>query len=113
MKREEKLIGASLDAKVYIYTQQPQLQQLLKDYEKELGRIFIVSQIHLSAQKTPEYQESECSFTDLTDKVRLAVSVMKADGDKCPRCWVYSTEIGKDVNHPSLCPKCTEAVKGS
>lgn len=34
----------------------------------------------------------------------------KADGEKCERCWVYSTEIGKVESLPGVCPKCVEAL---
>jgi hypothetical protein len=22
------------------------------------------------------------------------------------RCWVFSEELGRDPNHPKICPKC-------
>ena len=36
----------------------------------------------------------------------VAVAVAKAEGEKCPRCWIYSTEIGADPAHPDVCPRC-------
>jgi isoleucyl-tRNA synthetase len=38
------------------------------------------------------------------------VQATKAQGDKCPRCWHYSTEIGKTSAHPTICPKCIQAL---
>ena len=42
----------------------------------------------------------------------LAVGVEKARGEKCERCWIYSTELGSDPSHPSLCPRCAAVVGG-
>ena len=41
----------------------------------------------------------------------LSVAVTRCGGVKCPRCWNYSNEAGKDPDHPDLCPRCAEAVK--
>jgi len=42
----------------------------------------------------------------------LVIKLDKADGDKCERCWIYSTEVGKNAEHKSLCPRCVDVVKG-
>ncbi|MDL2272889.1 hypothetical protein LJC23_07670, partial [Desulfovibrio sp. OttesenSCG-928-I05] len=41
----------------------------------------------------------------------LAISVRHADGEKCARCWIYSTELGTDPAYPDTCPRCTEVLK--
>ena len=41
----------------------------------------------------------------------LAVSVAKAVGEKCERCWIYSDELGSDPEHPTLCPRCAAVMK--
>ena len=41
----------------------------------------------------------------------LAIGVEKAHGEKCERCWIYSTELGTDAEHPTLCPRCTAVIK--
>ena len=40
----------------------------------------------------------------------LAVGVAKAAGEKCERCWIYSTELGSDPAHPTLCPRCAKVM---
>ncbi len=40
-----------------------------------------------------------------------AIVVTKADGETCERCWVVTPEVGKDSDHPTLCPRCAEVVK--
>ena len=34
-----------------------------------------------------------------------------AEGQKCERCWKYSTEVGENKEHPTLCHRCAEAIK--
>ena len=37
--------------------------------------------------------------------------VVRATGEKCERCWVYSETVGKDSEHPTLCSRCASVVK--
>jgi isoleucyl-tRNA synthetase len=39
------------------------------------------------------------------------VEVERADGDKCERCWKYTTEVGQDAEFPTLCAACKKAVQ--
>jgi len=41
----------------------------------------------------------------------LRIEVVKADGEKCPRCWQWSRDIGRNSNYPELCPKCASAME--
>ena len=40
----------------------------------------------------------------------LSIAVVNADGEKCPRCWNYSTHIGESTEHPHLCDRCVDAI---
>jgi isoleucyl-tRNA synthetase len=40
----------------------------------------------------------------------LSVTVERAPGGKCERCWGYFTDLGSDANHPALCVRCTKVV---
>nr|WP_293232174.1 zinc finger domain-containing protein [Microcoleus sp. PH2017_05_CCC_O_A] len=42
----------------------------------------------------------------------LAIGVVKADGQKCDRCWNYSTHVGESIEHPVICERCVSAVDG-
>lgn len=87
--RAEKTIGASLEAEVSI-TANGNLFTLLKEY-KDLREFLIVSEVVL---KEGDYK----------------IEAKKAKGEKCVRCWIYSTEISHDEKHPGVCPKCVEAL---
>jgi isoleucyl-tRNA synthetase len=38
------------------------------------------------------------------------IQAEKAPGEKCVRCWVYSTEISQESSTLGVCPKCVEAL---
>ncbi len=90
--RNEKQIGSSLEAKVILTTAKPTTMFLL-DHFTELRYIFIVSQV--------EVHEGD-AFT---------VRIEKADGEKCERCWNYSTRVGEFDRYPTVCERCSEALQ--
>lgn len=87
--RAQKIIGSSLEAKVVIKSDGP-LFEILKNFSG-LREFLIVSEVILV-------------------KDTFQVSASKADGEKCVRCWTYSTQIGQNSQYPGICPKCTEAL---
>ncbi|MEI6701970.1 MAG: isoleucine--tRNA ligase [Deltaproteobacteria bacterium] len=103
LARVAKAIGHSLDAAVTI-TAQPELLGFLREYETELQSIFIVSKAVTASEIDGESWASETVEG-------LKIQVTAAPGVKCERCWCYSEELGTDVGHPAICPKCTTAVK--
>jgi isoleucyl-tRNA synthetase len=40
----------------------------------------------------------------------LEVTIQKAEGAKCERCWNYSTHVGENRRYPTVCERCTEAL---
>jgi isoleucyl-tRNA synthetase len=42
----------------------------------------------------------------------LSIGVVKADGEKCDRCWNYSVHVGESHEHPLLCERCIPALAG-
>lgn len=100
--RREKTIGHSLDAKVELHAEGEALE-ILKSVEKDLATLLIVSQ----AVVVPSVQDGAAA----TGREDLKVTVMAAEGEKCERCWIYSDEVGKDAEHPTLCARCAAAVK--
>ena len=43
----------------------------------------------------------------------VAVSVAKAAGEKCERCWHWETDVGSHPEHPTICGRCVRAVQES
>src|SRR3989338_1891093 len=112
-KRVKKDIGHSLDAEVRFYSTAIQtnwetvglsslfgnlfknakdLIDFIKDNSKLLEDILIVSKV------------------SLVDSNEMIISVRKAPGMKCERCWHYSERVGESAEHPAICERCWEAV---
>ena len=41
-----------------------------------------------------------------------AQAVIRAEGEKCQRCWKYFAELSADPEHPGICRRCLEVVQG-
>ncbi|HEX4945666.1 MAG TPA: isoleucine--tRNA ligase, partial [Blastocatellia bacterium] len=89
--RNAKLIGAGLEAKVTI-TADADTRAFLESFGVDLRFMFIVSQV------------------ELQDGAELKVEVAKADGEKCERCWNYTTDVGVNVAYPGACGRCAENI---
>jgi isoleucyl-tRNA synthetase len=90
--RNDKLIGAPLEARVRLRAA-GDVYALLKQYEGELPALFIVSQVELES-----------------GEAALDIAVERAAGQKCERCWKYSTDIGADARYPTICWPCAGAI---
>ncbi len=86
--RAAKLIGKSLEAKITISANADKLA-VLKSFGDELKTVFIVSQVELTEGDSDE----------------LKVEVAVADGEKCDRCWMHSTD-GVKTEDGYLCKRC-------
>ncbi|MBI5197168.1 MAG: class I tRNA ligase family protein, partial [Nitrospirae bacterium] len=98
------LMGHSLEACVEIYGS-GDLHTFLKNYEKDLPALWIVSGARLAEGNAPD-------GSYISEEIEgLRVNVLPAPGGKCERCWNYSTYVGQDSDHLTLCKRCTEVVK--
>ena len=100
LARNEKIIGKPLEAKVELFAQ-GELYDFLKSVEADLPEIFITSSVTVSNG------EGEVKG----DVEGLSVTVSKADGEKCERCWKFSSTVGSDAEHPTLCAHCASVMK--
>lgn len=104
LARAEKKIGKSLDAKVTIFTEQPGFLALLGKFtEAELATVFITSGAHVVNAVGPDNAHHP------EDGKLLWVLVEAADGDKCDRCWCYSTH-GEHTEDGFICDRCRAIV---
>eukprot|EP00268_Persea_americana_P043047 TRINITY_DN4314_c0_g1_i1.p1 TRINITY_DN4314_c0_g1~~TRINITY_DN4314_c0_g1_i1.p1 ORF type:complete len:1095 (-),score=214.02 TRINITY_DN4314_c0_g1_i1:857-4141(-) len=116
--RVGKLIGSSLDAKVYLHTTHSEMASRLQQMcaasndADRLHRIFITSQVevlpHLDSGLTAKIPYS--GQYHLQEKTQIWIGVSRADGTKCERCWNYSPKVGSFVEHPTLCDRCFNVV---
>jgi isoleucyl-tRNA synthetase len=97
--RKEKQIGSSLQAKVIIAAPQAELS-LLERYARELPMLFIVSEVEL---KTLHADETGPDAAPV-------VTIERADGVKCERCWRYVRSVSKDPAWAGICDRCQDAL---
>ena len=99
-ERQTGLIGHSLDARVLLNIANAEYS-FIKDYtENEVSDLFIVSQVKFV---NDSLAESEIEG--------ISISVEKASGEKCERCWKYDEEVGHDHNHSDVCPRCASVLE--
>lgn len=90
---KEKTIKGSLEAKVTLSAGGERLE-FLKKAEPELTDAFIVSDIEI-----------------FDNNGELEISVEKAEGEKCERCWTISKTVGQNSEHPTICANCCKNLK--
>ncbi len=94
--RQAGTIGNSLDARVAISAGNA-AAELLRRHKQDLRYVLIVSQVEVTEDPALASES-------------VSVSVSRAAGAKCERCWNYSPEVGADADLPTLCERCLPVV---
>jgi isoleucyl-tRNA synthetase len=114
--RVEKMIGSSLEAKALIYINDQTLRSTIAALNPDIGNgvdelryLFLTSQVELldSADKLQALKTLRVQGED-----NWEIGVLNADGEKCDRCWNYSTHVGESAEHPLICERCVSALAG-
>ena len=92
--RNDKVIGKSLEAKVYLNLLDED-KETLKDILPNLKQLFIVSDVVITVEDLPKYEYCK-------------VKIQKFEGKRCERCWNYFNE--KELTN-NICPRCEEVLK--
>ncbi len=90
---KEKTVKSSLEVKVTLAAGGAKYE-FLRKAEAELAAVFIVSEVEI-----------------VDNGAELEITVEKAEGEKCERCWTVSKTVGSDDVHPTLCSHCCEILK--
>ena len=101
---KDRIIGNSLDAKVMLHSTDAEIQKFLVENREKLELALIVSEVEI-------VKNIDETFTKGEEATDLYIKVLHAEGEKCERCWRYSKELGKDPEHPTLCPRCASVLK--
>jgi isoleucyl-tRNA synthetase len=104
--RQARQIGSALEAAVAIRTDK-ELVQLLMQYPDHLPPLFIVSKVTVE-ERQPGDQTVALPYGV---PAFLAVTITKAPGSKCARCWRYDPAVGQAADHPELCARCAPVVR--
>ena len=95
--RKNKQIGSSLQAKVVLSASVAELA-LLERYARDLPMLFIVSEVELRP-------------ADVAHQPALPrVTIERAGGVKCERCWRYVNRVSSDPAWAGLCERCQDAL---
>lgn len=92
--RAEGKVGSSLQATVRLAANE-QDYALLSSLGDDLKFVLITSAVELLAG------------------AELAVQVLPSTALKCERCWHWRADVGHDVDHPTLCGRCTSNLWGA
>ena len=80
-----------------IYTGEPAIIELFDEFDQDLIReMLIVSQLEL---KKKEGEDTE-------------IVVERAEGEKCARCWHYSTDTETRGEFENICERCYRILAG-
>ncbi|CAK9883988.1 MAG: Isoleucine--tRNA ligase [Candidatus Erwinia impunctatus] len=104
--RADKRIGSALEASVTLYADAA-LSSKLTQLGDELRFVLLTS----SAQ-VADYTEAKEDAQQSELLSGLKVALTKAEGEKCPRCWHYASDIGNNSTYPDLCGRCVTNVAG-
>lgn len=96
--RNQKLIGSGLEAQVTVAAGEPAYSVLAR-YQDQLRYVFIVSAVKL---------ERAASGNGTSG---IIVTVDKAPGKKCERCWNYSIHVGENAAYPTICERCSAVLR--
>jgi isoleucyl-tRNA synthetase len=125
--RNDKLVGASLDAAAVIYAPDAATREILDSVDGDVNLVYPpvksngVDDLRTTLMLSQvELVDSEEAVTSACDEKYVATSdtlsgcivgVKKASGEKCGRCWFYDDQVGKlGLPHEDICQRCNEAI---
>lgn len=117
------------DEQIYKFSKLADIRNIINKYiEKEIQSKNIKSSLEVSlkvtannddfellnAENIKPYVKEGLIISDFVlnkkDSGEIEVSVEKASGEKCERCWCISESVGQDPDHPTLCKRCSEVL---
>ncbi|PKL52033.1 MAG: isoleucine--tRNA ligase [Nitrospira bacterium HGW-Nitrospira-1] len=103
LKRAEKFIGNSLEARLRIFLPE-EYRPLAQSYLAFLPAFFLVSALQLTRENLDGAYEGN-------NIQGLQVLVERASGSKCQRCWNWSGSVGSFEEAPDLCARCHNVLQ--
>jgi isoleucyl-tRNA synthetase len=102
IERQDKRIGASLEAAPVVHVADPATRAALASVD--FADLCITSDLTLSADPAPAG-----AFFSLDDVPGVAVAPSLAIGEKCARCWKILPDVGTHA-HAGVCARCDAAL---
>jgi isoleucyl-tRNA synthetase len=98
--RGQGVIGSPLEARVTLAVRDPALQRECEAHRETLAEAFVVSGVAIQRDSAPSGEGAP-----------VQVTVERAPGKKCQRCWKYLASVGSQAAHPELCERCARVVR--
>jgi isoleucyl-tRNA synthetase len=98
-KRKDKIIGTALGASVELKTS-GELGRLLERHRADLPMLFNVSEVALLMDAASDGED-------------VRVTVDRAPGVKCARCWRYVPSVRTEPQWEGICDRCVDALGGT
>jgi isoleucyl-tRNA synthetase len=99
-------IGKSLEADVTLVVGD-EAEAAFKDISvMDLKTLFIVSSVCIKQDGIASEGYEGTEFKGVT------IAVKPSGAPKCARCWIHDADVGKNAEHPGLCPRCLGVVTG-
>jgi len=92
--RAGKMIGQSLEADITLYGNVPT--------DVDLAKLFIVSHVDVK-----EADDTVADSVEIEGLGRIGITMSRARGTKCGRCWQYREEVAEEGG---LCARCQSVV---
>ena len=124
--RNDKLVGASLDAAAFVYVPDEATRSILDNLDgdrdlvsppvktngvDDLRTSLMLSQVNLVDSEDAVSEACEAIYVSKGEKSGCTVGVRQAEGSKCGRCWFYDEKVGKlGLPHADLCQRCDDAI---
>ncbi|HAW78044.1 MAG TPA: isoleucine--tRNA ligase, partial [Alteromonas australica] len=103
--RKDGELGGSLEASIELYASES-LYNVLVKLEDELRFVLITSGATLTKVDSAPEGAKETSVDGLW------LTVGKASGEKCVRCWHHREDVGSHEGHEALCGRCVTNIEG-
>nr|MDJ0828073.1 class I tRNA ligase family protein [Rhodobacter sp.] len=101
IQRQDKVIGASLEAAPVVHVRDAEMLKAVKSVE--FDDICITSAMVLTGDPLPQ------EAFRLPEVEGVGVVFETADGEKCQRCWKILPDVGSH-RHPGVCSRCDSAL---
>ncbi len=109
VKRQEKLIGKSLEADIRIKARGSVLD-LLKRHESGLKELMNVSAVMVQEVEPEEQLPQGQMASAMMPSLNHAMEVLPAAGHKCARCWNFMPHVSNYGIWQNVCTRCHGAL---
>ncbi len=108
--RAARKIGSSLEAQVILHFDDEALRGKVQSLGNDLSGFFITSQAQVQQSAANGSATAGNGILSQVNEDGVFVRVLRAEGNKCSRCWKYSNKVGSDSRFPEVCDVCAEAL---